>query len=248
MKFVKLLFIACCIAMCISTNAQERTSQKIYIVNGYFFHEIPVSNKLINGVFTVKTDNGTKASCLTLSQDLPEEALLYTIPKEQVTEADELLGRYESEKGNAIGISFDEGEQLIKVGDKFPKFSATDITGKVWTNDDVAGKVMVLNCWFTGCGPCRAEMPELSTWKNEMPDVIFFSSTYENADEAKSVLEERGFNWIALVNDTQFKEYVGNNGYPMTIVVDKDGVIRQIEYGTSILQRNSIKRTIQSLR
>lgn len=248
MKLVKLLFFACSIAMCVSTNAQEKASQKIYIVNGYFFHEIPVSNKFINGVFTVKTDNGTKASCLTLSQDLPEEALLYTIPKEQVTEADELLDRYEAEKGNAIDISFTDGEQLINVGDKFPKFSATDITGQIWTNDDVAGKVIVLNCWFTGCGPCRAEMQELSAWKDEMPDVIFFSSTYENADEAKSVLEERGFNWIALVNDTQFKEYVGSNGYPMTIVVDKDGVMRQIEYGTSILQRNSIKRTIQSLR
>ena len=248
MKFIKLIFIICIIAVGFGAKAQESSSQKIYIVNGYFFHEIPVNNKLINSVFTVETDNGTKAYCLALSQDLPEEALLYTIPKEQVSEADELLDRYEAEKGNAIDISFTDGEQLINVGDKFPKFSATDITGKVWTNDDVAGKVIVLNCWFTGCGPCRAEMPELSAWKNEMPDVMFFSSTYESADEAKSILEERGFNWIALVNDTQFKEYVGNNGYPMTIVVDKDGVMRQIEYGTSILQRNSIKRTIQSLR
>ena len=62
---------------------------------------------------------------------------------------------------------------LIKVGDKFSDFSATDITGKRWTNADIEGKITVLNLWFTGCGPCRAEMPELSTWKDEMSDVMF---------------------------------------------------------------------------
>lgn len=64
---------------------------------------------------------------------------------------------------------------------------------------------MVLNLWFTGCAPCRAEMPILSTWKDEMPDVMFFSSTYEDAEKAKPVLEQQKFNWIPLINDKQFK-------------------------------------------
>ena len=34
----------------------------------------------------------------------------------------------------------------------------------------------------------------------------------------------------------------------MTIVVGKDGKIAQIEYGTSPLQRDSLKQTIRSLR
>ena len=107
---------------------------------------------------------------------------------------------------------------------------------------------MVLNLWFTGCGPCRKEMPELSTWKDEMPEVMFFSSTYESPEVAKQVLDKIHFNWIPLVNDTQFKEFIGNNGYPLTIVVDKSGKIAAFEYGTSPEQRASLKKKISELR
>ena len=118
----------------------------------------------------------------------------------------------------------------------------------MWTHEDVKGKVMVLNLWFTGCGPCRKEMPELSTWKDEMPDVMFFSSTYETAEIAKRVLDKVHFNWIPLVNDTQFHKFIGNNGYPLTIVVDKSGKIAAFEYGTSPEQRASLKNKISELR
>lgn len=81
-----------------------------------------------------------------------------------------------------------------------------------------------------------------------MPDVMFFSSTYERPETARPVLEKQQFNWIPLVNDTIFKNYIGSNGYPMTVVVDKDGIIRQVEFGTTPLQREKLKQTIQSLR
>lgn len=137
---------------------------------------------------------------------------------------------------------------LIKDGDVFPDFSAVDITGKKWTNADIKGKIMVLNLWFTGCATCRKEMPELSTWKDEMPDVMFFSSTYESPEVARQVLDNVKFNWIHLVNDTRFKNFIGNNGYPLTIVVDKYGKIAAFKYGTSPEQRESLKNKISKLR
>ena len=127
-------------------------------------------------------------------------------------------------------------------------FSATDIDGKQWTREDVKGKVMVLNLWYSGCAPCRAEMPELSTWKNEMPDVMYFSATYESAEVARPIVEKQGFNWIHLVDNTQFKEFIGSNGYPMTIIVDKAGIVSMIEHGTSPTQRAELKKKIEELR
>ncbi len=62
------------------------------------------------------------------------------------------------------------------------------------------------------------------------------------------MLEKQGFNWIALVGDTQFREFVGPNGYPLTVVVDKEGIVAQVEYGTSPVQRAALKETILSLR
>ena len=230
--------------------------EKVIIFNGYFFHELPSSVKNNDRpkdmkMFFIESPSGAKAlGMYAPSVKLSEEALQYAIPVGEVAEGEELLRRYNEQKENAKSISFTmtAKKPLLKVGDKFPDFTATDIDGKIWSKTDTDGKVMVLNLWFTGCGPCRREMPELSAWKDEMPDVMFFSSTYEAPGVARQVLDKVNFNWIPLVNDTQFKEYIGNNGYPLTIVVDKSGKIAAFEYGTSPEQRASLKNKISELR
>lgn len=242
--FTALMFLS------LSVSAQTGNGkQKLLIIEGHFFSEMPVSNDLIAEVHIVSTPSGTTALGLTLSEPLPEEALKYEIAKDKVKDADELLQRLKEAKDNAITISGNAAETpLLKEGEAFPEFTATDINGKTWTNADVKGKVMVLNLWFTGCAPCRAEMPILSTWKDEMPDVMFFSSTYEDAERAKPVLEQQKFNWIPLINDKQFKKYIGTKGYPLTVVVGKDGKIARVEYGTSPVQREEVKKKIEELR
>lgn len=167
----------------------------------------------------------------------------------QVPEAAELLRRFDEAQARSEGIGVSSGrtEPLLKEGTKFPEFTATDMNGRTWSNADVKGKVMVLNVWFTGCGPCRAEMPELSAWKDEMPGVMFFSSTFESAKVARPVIESRGFNWIPLVNDTALYKYVGNNGFPLTVVIDKEGTVVMAEHGTSATKREALKRKIKSL-
>lgn len=239
---------------CVAASAGER--KQVIIINGYFFNELPAAlKKSITPqdlkVFVIKTPNGTTAVAIySSSLKLPKESLRYAVPIEKISEGEELMRRYNEQKDASGGFSFTmtSDKPLIKVGDKFPDFSAVDIKGKTWTNADVKGKVMVLNLWFTGCGPCRKEMPELSTWKDEMPDVMFFSSTYESPEVARQVLDNVRFNWIPLVNDTQFKAFIGNNGYPLTIVVDKSGKIATFEYGTSPEQRESLKNQISELR
>ncbi len=254
---MKVMLFAACVFVIFHLDAQEmKKADKIIIANSTFFYEIPseIKNSLISKdmkMFTLSTPDGTKAiGIYAPSITLSEKAMKFAIPPEEVPEGAELLRRYNEAVKNSKGLSFtiSKSEPLVKAGDRFPEFSATDINGKTWTNADVEGKVMVLNLWFTGCGPCRAEMPELSEWKNEMPEVMFFSSTYESPEIARQVLDKGTFNWIALVNDTQFKKFIGSNGYPLTIVVDKNGTIAKVEYGTSPEQREELKKTILSLR
>lgn len=251
---IRALVFSLVILFGITTSAQK--PKRIIIFNGRFFNELPSSVKNDEmprdiKMFFIETPNGTKAvGMYSPSVELSEKALQYAIPVENVNEGAELLRRYNEQKDNSDEIKFTIGasKPIVKVGDAFPEFSAMDIDGKTWTNADISGKVMVLNLWFSGCGPCRREMPELSAWKDEMPDVMFFSSTYESPDIARQVLDKVNFNWIPLVNDTQFKEWIGGNGYPMTIVVDKSGKIATFEYGTSPEQRASIKNKISELR
>lgn len=254
MERMRIIFFIFVMLFCITAFAEKH--KRVIIFNGYFFSELPSAAKNSATsqdmkMFFIETPNGTKAlGMFSPSVKLSQESLQYAIPVENVTEGKELLRRYNEQKANSESVSFTvkATKPLIKVGEKFPYFSATDITGKTWTNADANGKVMVLNLWFTGCGPCRREMPELSAWKDEMPDVMFFSSTYEAPEIARQVLDKVTFNWIPLVNNTQFKEFMGNNGYPLTIVVDKSGKIAAFEYGTSPEQRSALKSKIAALR
>lgn len=240
--------------LCVSVFAQE--SKKLIIVNGYFFNEMPTAfksgtaDKHVKFYIISTPDNKKVVGMHSPSIKLSDEAIKYSIPVEQVKDGEEIMRRYNDKVKSTAGISSTIAgvKPLLKVGDIFPNFSATDIDGKNWTNDDVKGKVMVLNLWYTGCGPCRKEMPELSKWKDEMADVIFFSSTYESTDIAKPVLDKMGFNWIHLVNDNQFYKLIGRNGYPLTIIVDKIGKIVAFEYGTSHEQRDALKRKIMEIR
>ena len=245
-KFI-LLFTLIIATLC--ANAQTVKPQTIIVIDGYFFNEMPVSKQNIAKMHMLQTPNGTMALGLELNTELSEGALKHALPKEQVPDADILLQKYDEAKGANSSISLAVTKKaILNVGDKFPAFTATDIEGKQWTEADIDGKVMVLNLWFSGCGPCLAEMPELSIWKNEMPDVMFFSATYESAEIARPIIDKQGFNWTHLVENTQFKEFVGSNGYPMTIIVDKAGVVSMIEHGTSPTQRTALKERIELLR
>ena len=255
MKLLRIfLFVILSVIVVSSCAALKSQKERIIIVNGYFFKELPSSLKKTPAkemeMFMLSTPDGTKAIGISTSMELSEKTLKYSVPVDQVTEGEELLRRFNDAKAKLEGtkIVMGEMEPKVKVGNRFPDFSATDIDGRKWTNKDVEGKVMVLNLWFSGCGPCRAEMPELSTWKDEMPDVMFFSSTYESAEIARKVFEKVKFSWIPLVDDTQFMKFIGNNGYPLTLVVDKEGKIAAFEYGTSQEQRDTLKQKIQSLR
>ena len=246
MRQSKLFLIILFLFAVFCVNAQTSKPQKLIVIDGHFFNEMPVSKQSIAKMHMLQTPNGTMALGLELSIELSEEALKHALPLEQVPEADILLQRYNEAKSASSSLNVVIAKKsMLKVGDKFPDFTATDINGKQWTQKDIKGKVMVLNLWFSGCGPCRSEMSELSTWKNEMPDVMFFSATYESAEIARPIIEKQGFNWIHLIDNTQFKEFVGNNGYPMTIIVDKAGVVSMIEFGTSPTQRTKLKEEIK---
>ena len=246
MRSIRCLLAILALTVCfIATTQNTPKKRKFVIIENYFFKSIPVASSQITGMSMVSTPNGTKATGVILANPLPEAALKYAVPEDSVPEAAELKARFAEAKVLKVKTAIDE---TVEIGSKFPEFKAVDIDGKEWSTADVAGKPMVLNLWFTGCGPCRSEMPELSQWKNEMPDIMFFSATYEDADRARPVIERQGFNWIPLVNDTQFKEWIGAQGYPMTIVVDKAGTIVHVEYGTSPVQREELKKIIESVR
>ena len=251
---IKGLFLALCALVALSVSAQtpaDGLMKAKVMIDGYFFSEMPEHLSENVMMLFLKAPDGERFCAIvhTDGGELTAEEKANALPVEKVEYGAELLREYEKFKDMQPGGKFSNKYMapLVNVGDKFPAFTATDLNGNVWTNESVKGKVMVLNIWYTGCGPCRKEMPELSEWKNEMPEVMFFSSTHESAELAGPVLEKHGFNWIPLVNKKQFRDFRGSKGFPMTIIVDKEGVVRDVVNGTSPETRDRLLTMIRSL-
>jgi thiol-disulfide isomerase/thioredoxin len=145
-----------------------------------------------------------------------------------------------------IGVKSDGSFYYPKVGEKFPTFSDKDVDGNTWTSDSIRGRVAVFNLWYSGCGPCLAEMPILSEWKQQLPDVLFFSATFHDAETTKRITDKRQFNWVHLIESKDMMAWIGTKGFPFTVVVDKQGMVRYAVHGTSQQIRAEILDAIKA--
>ena len=221
MKKLLLLFGFLCVVS--HMMAQDKIIPMYRIGGHYFSKELPMDEafKISSSIMALADKDGNRVVNLLVGDDfkVPQSIKKYEIPFENVLNGEQL------EEG---AQNFAKMKKLISSTD-VEKF----IVGKTWTMDALKGHVTVVNVWYSGCGPCRREMPMLSTWKDKYPDVQFVSANFENVDKVKQVTGKEGFNWTHIANDTYFTKRVGNEGYPLTIVVDKDGIVRYCKHGAN---------------
>ncbi|MGZ3755289.1 MAG: TlpA family protein disulfide reductase [Mucilaginibacter sp.] len=113
-------------------------------------------------------------------------------------------------------------------GEKIRSFNADDINGTKIKLKDLAGKVVVLNFWFIGCPPCRAEMPELNKivakYAND-PDVIFVAVGLDRAYDIREFIKTSPFNYHIIDDGRIYASLYKINLYPTNVVVGKDGKV-----------------------
>ena len=122
-----------------------------------------------------------------------------------------------------------------------------DTEGQEWSKADVTGRPMVLNFWYTGCGPCIREMSELNKWIEVYPDVTYLATTFDSAVQIKKIVESRPFLFTQIADDLFFFETFHVSGMPVTILVDKKGIIRHIEQGTGTAKLRYMQDKLQKL-
>ena len=103
-------------------------------------------------------------------------------------------------------------------------FHVKDIEGKEWSNAKVAGRPMVLNFWYTGCGPCIREMPELNKWMDLYPDATYLATTFDSATQIKKIVENRPFRFTQIADELAFFQLFNVSGMPVTILTDMKGL------------------------
>ena len=136
---------------------------------------------------------------------------------------------------------------FFKNGTKIDPIKVTDMNGKSINMKKLAGKIIVMNFWFIGCPPCRAEIPELNKLVAEYannPNVVFIAIALDKRYELKKFLAENPYNYQIVDDGRYYADGYGVNLYPTNVVVDKTGTIKFNSSGFGATTPYWIKKTI----
>ncbi len=126
------------------------------------------------------------------------------------------------------------------VGCYAPNFTVKTIKGETINLNELKGKVVVINFWFEGCAPCIAELPALNRLSEdyETKDVVFIAFGKDDTETINDFLKKWNFNYQHVSSDYDLAvNYCIIAGWPTNMVLDKNGVVRQIFSGGQIDER-----------
>jgi cytochrome c biogenesis protein CcmG/thiol:disulfide interchange protein DsbE len=121
------------------------------------------------------------------------------------------------------------------VGQPLPTFTLPDVHGQPLDSRSLRGKPVVLNLWFTTCGPCIAEMPTLNRIQREKASsgIVFLAITFDSHEKVQAFLRKQSFTYLQLADAKQYCAQF-DAGYPVTFFVGRDGVIKKVLGGIEV--------------
>ncbi len=127
-----------------------------------------------------------------------------------------------------------------------PQLTLRDIQGAALRLSDYKGKVVLLNFWATWCSPCRAEMPDLVEWqrKYRRRGLQIIGVTYPPTElaEARRFTKSIKVNYPIALGDKRTKDqFDQGETLPITVVIDRKGVVREIIQGVLFPEEFELK-------
>lgn len=123
-----------------------------------------------------------------------------------------------------------------------PTLVLTQTDGKVFDLSKMRGKVVLVNYWATWCAPCKKEMPLLNAFYRQHHGEgleLIGISTDRPKDFAKMRKMSKTLAYpTALFNQISSDGFGVPEGFPLTYVVDGNGVVRDrfVEVRDELLQ------------
>jgi thiol-disulfide isomerase/thioredoxin len=127
-----------------------------------------------------------------------------------------------------------ESESSVQVGQPAPKFKLRDLNGKEITLDQYKGRVVLLDFWATWCNPCRMTMPIFERLQKEYSSTLVLLAI--NLQEPKETVQEYVYSQgihsqVLLDEEGSVGMAYGTESIPMEVLVDKQGIVRQVHMG-----------------
>jgi thiol-disulfide isomerase/thioredoxin len=103
-------------------------------------------------------------------------------------------------------------------------------TGGILSSAQLTGVPVVMNYWYAGCAPCRAEAPELLEISKQFPKVQFVGvNVRDSAATAAAFNRNFKLTWSSIIDSQTgsvalaFTGIVTPAAVPTTLVIDKKG-------------------------
>ena len=131
-----------------------------------------------------------------------------------------------------------------QVGSPAPDFTLETFDGRKVTLSDLKGKEVCIMTWASWCPYCKASMPALNDYyveakKAGKPVEVLAVAIRDKPEKAKQVYLDRGLPYPTGIEDANFEKlYPASRKTPTWIVVDKNGIVRDVSVGKSL--RNDI--------
>ncbi len=108
-----------------------------------------------------------------------------------------------------------------------PLFDVISLKGQKLSLEDLRGKVVVLNFWNLGCGPCRAEMPDLNKLveKYKGDDVVFIAFSNDNKIRLEEFFNKKEFSYQQVSDAMEVIKAYGIKSLPTHVIINPDGQI-----------------------
>ncbi|MBJ6128196.1 DsbE family thiol:disulfide interchange protein [Microvirga splendida] len=129
----------------------------------------------------------------------------------------------------------------VLINKPVPTFSLAPLEGLVadgkpvpgFSNEDLKGRVTVVNVWASWCGPCRQEHPLLVDLAKDPSIRVVGINQRDNPDNARRFLGALGNPYSAVGVDPNGRASIdwGVYGVPETFIVGPDGTIRHKHIG-----------------
>jgi len=131
----------------------------------------------------------------------------------------------------AIGLTRDPHElKSVLINKPAPTFRVPQLkaSDKTISNEDMRGKVWLLNVWASWCVACREEHPYLIEYAKSGVVPIYGLNYKDRREDALATLDELGDPYTASAVDLDGRVGIdfGVYGAPETYVIDQGGTIR----------------------
>ena len=176
-------------------------------------------------------------TCLALAASL---AVLWLLGPDDGTSSDgvvavdEFLGAEPSDGVDRAPVGAEDLGSPLEVGDELAPLLLEGLGGEDIDTGDLAGGVVVLNFWSSGCAPCVREMPLLEDAHQRLGDEITFVGVdvAEGEEPGRKMMERTGVQYPQTRDPSSaVLRRVGGLNLPYTVVVAADGTIAATHTG-----------------